>query len=320
MKWIFGAVAGWAMVLLCATNAFAQSSVRILVGFPAGGAPDLVARAFAEALRQKDGTNVIVENRTGASGKIAIDALFAQPADGLTLAVIPSTIMVLLPLTIKSAHFDAAKDFTTVGNLAEYGFGVAAGPGLPVTDFTSFQTHVRQNKSPLNYGTPGPGTPQHFLGTQLRKDLGGDLVHVPYRGGAVAMGDLLGGHIPLIITTEQLLVPMHKDGKLKTLFVTSHVRNKQMPDVPTVREIGLPNLEAEDWFGLFMRKDAPPQIVDVWRKRLVDVLAMPAYQDAIKATGYVVPARQAEDFSKIIGNDAAAWAERVKISGFEVTD
>lgn len=296
------------------------ASLKILVGFPAGGAPDAVARAYADQLRLSTGATVVVENRAGASGKIAIDALLSGAADGQTLALIPSSVLALVPMVVKANKYDAVRDFVTIGSVAEYGFGVAASQTTGITDIASLKAKAAGNTKTMSYATPGLGTPQHFLGAQLEKTLGFDLTHVPYRGGAAALNDVIGGQVPLLITTEQLLVPHEGQGKLKPLFITSHTRNPRMPNVPTVKEIGLPQLESTDWFGIFVKAGTPAPKVDELRAQLMKVIASPNYRDAMKGMGYTVPLKQANNFTQTLQAERSAWAERVKISGFEATD
>ena len=301
-------------------SAQGASNIKILVGFPAGGAPDAVARAFAEQLRQATGSTVVVENRVGASGKIAIDALLSGPTDGDTVALIPSSVVVLVPQIVKAAKYDAVRDFAALGSVAEYGFGIAAGPLTPATSIAAYKEWARTNGRQSSYATPGPGTPQHFLGAQLEKALGIQLTHVPYKGGAAAINDVMGGQIPLMITTEQLLVPHEGQGKLKTLLVTSRQRNPKLPNVPTAREAGLPQLEATDWFGLFAKAGTAPAKVAEWRATIAKVVTSANYRDAMAKMGYSVPAQQPADFSRLLTTERAAWTERVKLSGFTAAD
>jgi len=303
----------------CAASAQPGKTIKLLVGFPAGGAPDAVARAFADQLRQATGATVVVENKPGASGKLAIDALNSAPADGQTLAVIPASILALVPQVVKSARYDALRDFTAVGNLAEYGFGVAAGPASGATDVASYKAWAKGHPKESSFATPGAGTPQHFLGAQLQKLLDVDLTHVPYKGGASAVTDVIGGQVPLLITTEQLLVP-YEGQKLRTLFITSNQRNPRMPKVPTAREVGLPQLENTDWFGLFVKAGTPQAKVDEWRVAVTKVAASGAYVEAMKNMGYSVPAKQPTDFSQLMKSGVAAWSGRVKLANFEATD
>lgn len=308
-------------LLLVATAASAQqATIKILVGFPPGGAVDVVARTFADQLRQLSGATVIVDNRQGAAGKIAIDTLLAAPADGNTLAVIPASVLALTPQVVKSAKYDSVRDFTPVGSIAEYGFGFAAGTASKATTFAAYREWAKANPKNSSYATPGLGTPQHFLGAQLEKTAGIDLTHVPYRGGAASVTDVLGGQVPLLITTEQVLVPYEGQGKLHTLFITSARRNPKMPNVPTAREVGLPQLESTDWFGLFAKAGTPPAKVAELRALLAKVIVDPKYVEAMRNAGYPIPASQPHDFPTLLNAERAAWTERVKASGFTAAD
>lgn len=301
-------------------SAQSGSNLKILVGFPAGGAPDAVARAYADQLRTLVGGTVVVENRAGASGKIAIDALLNGPADGLTLAVIPASVIHTVPLIVKSAKYDSQRDFTVIGSVAEYGFGVAAGPASGAQSLAAFKTWATAQTKPVGFATPGAGTPQHFLGAHMQKLLGQAMTHVPYKGGAAAIGDVMSGEVPLLITTEQLLVPHEGQGKLKTLFVTSRERNARMPNVPTAREVGLAQLEESDWFGLFVKAGTPAAKVDELRAQLAKVMASAGYRESMKTMGYTVPQKQSANFGQLLQSERGVWIERVKLSGLEATD
>lgn len=309
---------------LVAGTAAAQTfpaSVRILVGFPAGGVVDAVARAFADQLHQTSGAAVVVENRAGASGRIAIDALLAAPAQGDMVAVIPASVLALTPQVVKSASYDPVRDFSALGSLAEYGFGFAVGPAAAgATSPQAFRAWAQANPRAGSFASPGLGTPQHFLGMQFARSLGLALAHVPYKGGVAAITDVIGGQVPLLITTEQLLPPYEAQGKLKTLFVSSRTRNPKMPQVPTAAEVGLPQLESTDWFGLFAKAGMPAAKAAEWRALVARVLADPRYGEAVRGMGYGVPAAQPADFAKLLADERAAWATRVRLTGFTATD
>ncbi|MBL8330914.1 MAG: hypothetical protein JNJ71_18900 [Rubrivivax sp.] len=317
----FTALAGSLALPLSTARAQSTAPVKILVGFPAGGVVDVVARAFADQLRALTGSTVVVENRPGAAGKLAIDALMAAPPQGDTLAVIPASVLALTPLVVKSATYDAVRDFQTVGSVAEYGFGFAVGPGAPgVTSLQGFKSWAVANPKASSFASPGLGTPQHFMGAQLARLLGVELTHIPYKGGAAAVTDVIGGQVPMLITTEQLLPPHEAQGKLKTLFVTSSQRNPKMPQVPTAAEVGLPQLASTDWFGLFLRTGTPPARLAEWRAMLARVLADPKYGETIRGMGYGLPASQPTDFVKLLTDERAAWTERVRLTGFTAAD
>lgn len=305
-----------------ATLAVAQPSptVKILVGFPPGGVVDAVARAYADQARQVTGATVVVENRAGASGKLATDAVVNAPADGLTLVVAPASVLQLAPVVTAGGKGDPLRELAAVGSLAEYGFAVAAGPASGATTVAAFQAWAKTNAAASTFASPGLGTPQQFLGAQLRQAWGVELVHVPYKGGALAINDVLGGQVPLLITTEQLLVPHEGQGRLHTLFITSRKRNPLLPATPTAREIGLPQLETVDWFGLFAKAGTPPDKLEAWRGQVKQVLASPGYVEAMKRLGYGVPERQAADFAALQQAERAAWVERVRLSGFKASE
>lgn len=318
----FAAIASTlALPVLAARAQTAGSTVKVLVGFPAGGVVDVVARAFADQLRVLTGATVVVENRPGAAGKLAIDALMAAPAQGDTLAVIPASVLALTPLVVKSATYDAVRDLSALGSLAEYGFGFAVGPGAPgVSTLQGYKAWAQANPKSSSYASPGLGTPQHFMGAQLAKTLGIELAHIPYKGGAAAVTDVIGGQVPMLITTEQLLPPHEAQGKLKTLFVTSRTRNPKMPQVPTAAEVGLAQLESMDWFGLFARTGTPAAKVADWRAVVGKVVADPKYAEAIRGMGYGVPATQPADFTRLLTDERAAWTARVRLTGFTAAD
>lgn len=297
-----------------------QANIRLLVGFPAGGAPDAVARVFAEHLRQATGANVVVENRAGASGKLAVDALQAAPADGQTLMVMPASALLLTPMVLKSANYDAVRDFVPVSALAEYGFGMALGPAAPGTSLAEFTAWAKRHETQANYATPGQGTPQHFLGAELAKEAGVPLTHVPYRGGANAVTDVLGGQVAALITTEQLLVPYQAQGKLRAVLITSPQRNAKLPGVPTARESGLPQLEAVDWFGLFAKTGLSAGRLADWQSRAGAVLASPAYRKAIADLGYGLPGQPTSGLEARLERERRQWSERRRVSGFQATE
>lgn len=309
--------AAWAGMPPAAALVLPNGPVRILVGYAAGGAPDTIARTFAEHMRQEIGGSVIVENRPGASGKIAIDALLSSPADGQTLVLIPASAAILVPMVTRTANYDVLKSFVGVGSLGEYGFGLAAGPGLSVSDFSGLKTWAKSHPGELNFATPGEGTPQHFLGAQLKKLANVEMTHVPYKGGITAITDILGGQVPLLIATEQLLIPYQDKNQLKTLFTTSRQRNPKLPNVPTAREIGLPELEAQDWFGLFVKAGTSASQIEKWRAAAIRVVSSPAYRQSLTNLGYTTPDKQPEDFRKKLEQDKKVWSDRVMMSDFK---
>ncbi len=311
-----------AIAALASPYAMAQQTqpIKLIVGFPAGGAVDTIARAFAEQSRVQLGTTMVVENRPGASGKIAIDALLNGPSDAMTVLIAPTSAVELGPMVMNTMKFDAVKDFAPVGSLAEYGFGVAAGPASGAKDIGTYKSWAKANPSLSSFATPGLGTPQQFLGAQLQKTLGVELAHIPYKGGANSVTDVIGGQVPLLVTSEQVLIPYLGQGKLNPLFITSKKRNPLMPNVPTAKEVGMPQLESVDWFGAFVKAGTPADKLQAWRANVQKVVASPGYAEAMKKFGYDVPEKQPADFAALMTAERSAWAERVKQAGFKPTE
>jgi tripartite-type tricarboxylate transporter receptor subunit TctC len=313
----FVAASGGLALLGAGARAQAQETgaLRIIVGFPAGGAPDAVARVFAEQLRIA-GLPAVVENRVGAGGRIGIDALIGAPPDGRTVALIPASLLALLPQVTRGFRHDPLKDFVPLAALAEYEFALGVGPGAPGASLVEYLAWARANPGRAGFATPGLGTPQHFLGTSLAKAAGVELVHVPYKGGAQAMADVLGGQVPSMITTAQLLVPQHTAGKLRTVMVTGARRHPRMPDVPTAREAGFGQLEAVDWFGLFAARSVPDATVQALRRAATGVAARAEYAKAVSDLGYAVSDPDATRLPARLEGDLKSWSARVREAGF----
>lgn len=317
---ISSALSAMALLAVHGTASAQTHTLRIIVGYPAGGAPDAVARLFGDQLRQLTGTNVVVDNKTGASGKIAMDSLLSAPADGQTIALIPSGNLLITPMTVKSVKYDSSRDFVPLASVAENGFALAVGPAAPNGSLGAFLAWAKLNPGKASFATPGLGTPQHFLGATLAKAADVELTHVPYRGGAPALNDVLGGQVPALITTEQLVATQHTAGKLRALMVTSPRRNPKMPDVPTARESGFPQMESSDWFGLFAKAGTPPNVVADLQKASAKVLASDSYKRALAEMGYDPPKMDASKLPARVLAEKDAWAKRIAASGFTASD
>ncbi|OWT54211.1 tripartite tricarboxylate transporter substrate-binding protein [Candidimonas nitroreducens] len=301
-------------------QAAARDTIRVLVGFPAGGAVDIVARAFADQLRQSSGTTVVVENRPGAGGMIAIDSMLAAPASGQIVEVIPSSQITLAPLVTKAIKYDPLTDLVALGSLAEFGFGIATGPATKETTMAGYKDWANAHPDKSNFGFPGVGTPQQFIGVELGKQLHISYTPIAYKGGANSVIDVIGGQIATLVTTEQLLIPYQKQGKLHTLLITSKERNPMLPGVPTAIEVGLPDLDERGWVGLFIKSGTPAKLVTQWRAAVEKVVSNPKYAATMRNLGYGVPAKQPEDFAKKLASERATWQKRVKASGFVATN
>ena len=225
--------------------------LRILVGFPPGGSADIIARLLAERMpAQLGGQAVVVENKAGAAGRIAIEALKNSAADGNTLIIMPSGPVVLFPHVYKKLGYDPVKDLAPISQLAGFQFCVVSGPKSNVRNVAGMLAKAKADPSTATYGSSGNGTVPHFLGLLIGDAAGIDFQHVPYQGGAPAMTALMGGHIGYTMDVLAESLEQHRNGKIRIIAVTGAQRAPQLPDVPTLREQGLA-MDASAWFAIY---------------------------------------------------------------------
>jgi len=257
---------------------------RILVGFAAGGSNDIIARLLAERLAGTYAPSLLVENRTGASGRLAMEAARAAEPDGGVMVHTPASVVTVQPhLTPNDTRFDVFADYAPVSTTASFAYVLAAGPGaLGITDFASFLAAARLGGG-LPFGTPGSGTGPHLTGIQLGITTGTELTHVPYRGGAASMADLVGGQIPVSINVLAEALPHAQSGRIRLLAVSSAERLARLPDVPTLAELGAPAATREDWFGVLLPARTPAPIVAALNAGIGRALAEPSMRDRMQA-------------------------------------
>lgn len=300
------------------SRAQGQPTINILVGFPAGGTPDLVARMVAEHIRAGTGRTVIVENRTGGAGVIAMQsALSAQPAGGTTLVLSPAELLTLYPYVRASLPYDPFTDFVPVASLASNPYGIACGPQADTKSVPEFVAWCKANPGKANFGTPGSGTPQHFIGTMFARAAGIELQHIPYRGGAPALQDLLGGQIAALITALPLIVGPHRNGKLSVIATTGRGRSQNLEGVPTLSELGYRGLTQEGVMGLFATKSVPPDDIAQLGALLETYVRTPKFADAVRAFGQTPHALNREAYMQELRAGSEHWKTVVKESGFK---
>ncbi len=238
-------------VAVAPAAAFAQEQpIRIIFPFAAGGSGDALARLMADKLRAGLNRTVIVENRTGAAGRIGVQAVKAAAPDGNTLLLTPIAPMSVYQHVYKSLGYDPIADFEPLSQLGTFDFGVAREPSLPVSSLKELVDWAKMNPAQANYGSPAAGALPHFLGVMFARAAGIDLRHVTYRGSAAALAALVAGQIPIVFTTVADLVELHKAGRIRVLATSDSGRSPSLPDVPTLREAGY-DLQATGWYGMF---------------------------------------------------------------------
>lgn len=293
-------------------------SARIIVGYPPGGGIDLISRRLAEQLTGKLARAVIVDNRPGAAGRIAVDIARQSPPDGLTLLMNPAGVLTINPHTYKKSNYDPFKDFTPLSLAALIDFGFAVGPGVPaeVKTLAEFGKWAKANEGKVTYGSPAAGAPPHFVGDSLSRTLALNMTHVPYRGGAPALNDLMGGQISAVVLTLGDLIQPAKAGKLRLLASTGPARSKFSPDILTFAEQGVTGLDMRDWFGVYIvgaaSAEATAKLVPLIRTALVSA----PYVQGLAAIGIEATSSTPYEMDRLFRTDYERWGAIVRASGF----
>jgi tripartite-type tricarboxylate transporter receptor subunit TctC len=294
-----------------------EQPIRIIFPFAAGGSGDALARVLAEAMRVAlKNRTVIVENRTGAAGRIGVQAVKAAGPDGLTLLLTPIAPMSVYQHVYPSLEYDPIADFQPVTQIATFDFGLAVGPQAPVKTLAELVAWLKANPSQTNYGTPGAGTLPHFFGVLFGRAAGVDLVHINYRGSAAALKDLIGGQVPVLITTTTDLLENHKAGNIRVLATSGMERSAFLPDLPTFKEAGF-NIEGTSWYGVFAPAGTPMELVERYNKIFVAAVRSPEIKQRLIGFGLNPTGTTVQEFAAIQKRDSAAWAPAVKASGFK---
>jgi tripartite-type tricarboxylate transporter receptor subunit TctC len=290
---------------------------KIIFPFAAGGGGDMLCRQLAEYLPAALDRKFIVENRTGADGLIGIKAVKAAAPDTATILVTTGPTMYLLPMVEKEPSFDTAKDFVPVSQLARFEFVVAVSPSIGVTDFKQLAAWIKANPSKASYGVPSSGTIPHFTGWQLGKALGSPMEHVAYRGSAPIITDLLGGHVPIGVTTLSDTITQHRAGGIRIVAVSGPTRSPFLPDVPTLKELGI-DLVADAWYGMWLPAGSSPEFAKKLSTASSEVLARPDVKEKLKAVTMIPVGSTPEGLTKALAADAAFWQPIVKATGYKI--
>lgn len=290
--------------------------LKILVGFPPGGSVDIVARLLADKLRVILGQSVIIDNKPGAGGRIAMTELRRAAPDGQTLALSPSGVLVVQPWLFANLGFDPNKDFSPIASVTTFDFAITAGPGGPAGDVKAILAWMKANPAKANYATSGAGTLPHFAGQLLGQATGVALTHVGYKGGAPAATDLIGGQVPLMVDTASETIEHHRAGKVRIVAVTGEARSKSLPDVPTLKESGI-DVVADGFFGLFGPAGVPPDAVMRLNRAIGDALRAPEVQEKIQNIGLVANYGSAQDLASLQAEHYRRWEAPIKAAGFK---
>jgi tripartite-type tricarboxylate transporter receptor subunit TctC len=299
---------------------FAQTmpeTARLLVGLPPGGQPDLIARTLAEYLGGRLAGSVVVETHTGAGGRIAVDVLLRSGADSDVMLVTPSGVLTLVPHTFRNVSYRPFEDLVPLTTLAYFGFALAIGPLVPeqVRTLTDLADWCRTNPRKASFATVAAGSPPHFVGELLKRQLNFDWTHVPYRNDPIP--ELLGGQIAANINSPGNLLPFVQDERLRIVGITGPARWSYLPDVATFSEQGVDGLRWQDWYGLYMSARAPADLVRRNGEIVRAALSEPALAKRWHSALTIDPTPStAEELMSLAKEDDARWAVVVKSIGF----
>jgi tripartite-type tricarboxylate transporter receptor subunit TctC len=306
------------LLLLTSFCVFAQSNpIRLMVGFPAGGGTDAIARILGEHLSQKLGTPVIIENRAGAGGQIAAQALKAAAADGSVLFLSHDHTISILPLINKKAGYNPVTDFVPVAGFATFANGIALGGDLAETTLDQFVHAVRtQHQGKAAVGVPAPQSVPEFLVRILAAQYRLDLIAVPYKGSAPMIADMLGKQIPAGVASVPDLIEFQKAGKLRMVAVMGKKRQEVLPETPTFAELGIKGFEDLPYYGIFAPKGTPAATLERYSEALKKVLEMPNVQQRLVALGLTVDYMTSQTLSERERAYSKNWAKIIAESGF----
>lgn len=290
--------------------------LKMLVGFGAGGSADLAARLLAERLKDELNRPVVVENRVGAGGRIAAEALKNSTPNGTTVMLAPIVVPVLAPLVYKKLNYDVQKDFAPVAHIADFQFGVSVKADSSIRNISDLVSVVKKTPQIGSFGSPAPGSLPHFFGVMIGQKTGVEMTHVPYNGGAQLMTALIGDQVTLGIDTLVDQGEMHRAGKSRILAISGTQRNALFPDVPTLRESGFKDLVGVGWFALFAPGGTEATQINALSAAVNRALKNPVLKDRFAKMGLEVGGGSPQDLQALIGSETARWAPVVKASGF----
>ena len=313
-----GAAGATAFGILGRATASAQAwpsrPVKFIVSFAAGGATDLVARPWADALTKAFGQQFVIENRGGASGMIGNEAAFRSPPDGHTFLFTGNTGTVGLPI-LRKASFDA-RQFLPVAHTGNAVSGFTIHPGVGVKTFAEMLDYAKKNPGKLNFGSSGPGTQPHLRYEMLRFKTGVDIAHIPYRGGADSLNDLLAGNIQLM--NEASTLPHVKAGKLIMLCVNAPARFADLPDVPTLTECGVKDADMASWFGLYAPPGTPSDIVTSLNARMREIGSTAEWKQKMALVACIPVVMTIEEMQKLWDEDWKSTEQVIKTAGIKL--
>ena len=294
-------------------QAYPTRPVRLIVGYPPGGAADITARLMGQWLSERLGQPFIIESRPGGATNIATEAVVHSPPDGYTLLLVPAANAINATLYEK-LNFNFIHDIAPVAGLIRFPNVMQVNPSVPAKTVPEFIAYAKANPGKLNMASAGNGSTPHVSGELFKMMTGVNMVHVPYRGAALALTDLIGGQVQVMFENPLSSIEFIRTGKLRPLAVTTATRSEVLPDLPTVSDF-VPGYEASGWFGVGVPKGTPDEIIDKLNKEINAILADPKAKARFAELGASLMPGSPADFGKFVADETDKWAKVVKFSG-----
>lgn len=289
--------------------------IKLIVPFPPGGPNDIIARVVAQRMSELLGQPVVIDNRGGAGGVVGTDAVAKATPDGYTIGICSAGAIAISASLVEKVPYDATKDLTAITLVASVPELLVVPEQFPARNFNELVAMAKAQPGKLNFASSGPGSMPHLAGELLKINAKIDIVHVPYRGAAPAVNDLLGGQVQMVFLDTPVLLPHIKSGKLRALAVAAKERAPSVPEVPTMGELGLASVDAENWYGMVGPANLPKEIVDKLNKVTADALKHPEVIAKLAPQGAKLVGDKPEEFAAYIKSEIAKWAKVVEASG-----
>jgi tripartite-type tricarboxylate transporter receptor subunit TctC len=303
-------------VAIAQADVYPNRQIKIISPFATGGIADGFSRIIAQGLSEAYGQPVIVENKTGSGGNIGADFVAKSPADGYTLIMGSIGTHAVNPYLVKSMPYDPLKDFVPVAFVLDAEGLLAVNPNVPVKNVSELIAYIKANPGKVSYGSGGIGTASHLAGELFVLMTKVDMTHIPYKGNALAITDLIGGQTQLMFATMPTILPYVKSDKLRGLAVTGATRDPSMPDLPSISET-LPGFDVKNWIGLFAPVGTPPAIVKKLHAEVSKIMQQPAVQKKLESEGAKYYAMSPEAFGAFQKKEAARWGKIIKSAGIK---
>jgi tripartite-type tricarboxylate transporter receptor subunit TctC len=308
-----------AMAFSTATLAqsYPSKPIRLIVPFPPGGPADIFGRALASGMSEQLGQPVVIENVGGVGGVIGLDRVAKSVADGYTLALNNAGTLAIAPFALSKIPYEVGKAFALITVVVRVPEVVALHSSVPAADFAEFIAYARANPGRINYGSSGSGSITHLAGELLKAEAKLDMMHVPYKGAAPAVTDLVGGQVQMGVFDVPVLLPHIRAGKLKALAVTSAKRAPSLPDVPTTAELGYPAVTSDNWYGLVAPAATPAQVQRRIHAAAVAALRSAALMEQYSNVSGVASPGTPQDYASFLAAEQAKWSRIVDAIGFK---